>query len=180
MRIAERMLVGISKLFFAVTAAAFFLLAAGLFAVAVQGIWSALPGPESLPQILRSVGLLTIAVAVFEVAKFLLEEELIRERELRSIIDVRLSLTKFFTIVVIVLSLEGIVLVFEVKLDQLERLIYPTALMAVAILGLVGLGLFRWLTDPAEETAELRRKEEQIAQGDSPSDTSAPDQNRRR
>ena len=45
---------------------------------------------------------------------------------------------------------------------------------------LVGLGLFRWLTDPAEETAELRRKEEQIAQGDSPSDTPARDQNWRR
>ena len=91
-----------------------------------------------------------------------------------------MSLTKFFTIVVIVLSLEGIVLVFEVKLDQLERLIYPTALMAVAILGLVGLGLFRWLTDPAEETAELRREEEQIAQGDGPSDTPARAKNQRR
>ena len=106
-----------------------------------------LPGPEALPQILRCIGLLTIAVAVFEVAKFLLEEELIRERELRSITDVRLSLTKFFTIVIIVLSLEAIVLVFEVKLDHIDQLIYPTALMGVAILALVGLGLFRWLTD---------------------------------
>jgi hypothetical protein len=169
MRLAERLLLGISKLFFAVTAIALFLLAASLVAVAVQGTWSALPGPDSLPQILRSIGLLTIAVAVFEVAKFLLEEEIIRERELRSITDVRLSLTKFFTIVVIVLSLEGIVLVFEVKLEELDRLIYPTALMAVAILALVGLGLFRRLTDPSAGTADLRQAEERRAQGDSES-----------
>ena len=81
----------------------------------------------------------------------------------------RLSLTKFFTIVVIVLSLEGIVLVFEVKLDQIEQLIYPTALMVAAILALVGLGLFRWLTDPAATTAHLRQAEEQIVRADSPS-----------
>ena len=136
MRLADRLLLGLSKLFFAVTALALFLLAASLVAVAVAGTWASLPSPDSLPQILRSIGLLTIAVAVFEVAKFLLEEELIRERELRSITDVRLSLTKFFTIVVIVLSLEGIVLVFEVKLEELDRLIYPTALMGVAILAI--------------------------------------------
>ena len=166
MRLAERSLLAVSKLFFAVTALALFLLAAALVAVAVQDVWNGLLSPESLPRILRSIGLLTIAVAVFEVAKFLLEEELIRERELRSITDVRLSLTKFFTIVVIVVALEGIVLVFEVKLDEIERLIYPTALMAVAILALVGLGLFRWLTDPSAGTADLRQAEERIAQGD--------------
>jgi hypothetical protein len=148
-----------------VTALALFLLAAGLVGVAVQGTWIVLPGTDVLPQILRSIGLLTIAVAVFEVAKFLLEEELIRERERRSITDVRLSLTKFFTIIVIVLALEGIVLVFEVKLEELDRLIYPTALMAIAVLALVELGLFRWLTDPSAGKAELRRAEERIAQG---------------
>ena len=107
MRPAERLLTVVSKSFFLVTSLALFLLAAGLVGVAVHDVWSVLPGPDLLPQILRCIGLLTIAVAVFEVAKFLLEEELIRERELRSITDVRVSLTKFFTIIVIVLSLEG-------------------------------------------------------------------------
>ena len=43
MHLADRLLLGISKLFFAVTAAALFLLAVGLVAVAVQGTWSSLP-----------------------------------------------------------------------------------------------------------------------------------------
>ena len=169
MQPAERLLTAVSKLFFLVTAVALFALATGLVAVAVRDVWAALAGADLLAQILRCIGLLTIAVAVFEVAKFLLEEELIRERELRSITDVRLSLTKFFTIIVIVLSLEGIVLVFEVKLEQIEQLIYPTALMGTAILALVGLGLFRWLTDPVAADAHLHRAEERIARADSAS-----------
>lgn len=173
MRLPERALVLVSKVFFLVTAVALFALAAGLVAVAVHDVWAALRGPDLLEPILRSIGLLTIAVAVFEVAKFLLEEELLRERELRSITDVRLSLTKFFTIIVIVLSLEGIVLLFEVKVDHIENLIYPTALMAVAILALVGLAVFRRLTDPAAADAELHRAEERIAREDAEPDRSA-------
>ena len=56
MRLAERILVGVSKLFFAVTALALFLLAAGLVAVAVQETWSAVPSAESLPHLLRGIG----------------------------------------------------------------------------------------------------------------------------
>jgi hypothetical protein len=65
------------------------------------------------------------------------------------------------------------VLVFEVRLDRNDQLIYPTALMGVTILALVGLGLFRWLTDPAAATAELRRAEERVVRGDSPSEPPA-------
>ena len=173
MRLPERTLVLASKIFFLVTAVALFALAAGLVAVAVHDVWTSLLGPDLLEPILRSIGLLTIAVAVFEVAKFLLEEELLRERELRSITDVRLSLTKFFTIIIIVLSLEGIVLLFEVKIDHIEQLIYPTALMAVAILALVGLAVFRWLTDPATANAEMHRAEERIAHADNESGESS-------
>ncbi len=173
MHLPERTLVLVSKIFFLVTAVALFALAAGLVAVAVHDVWMALRGAELLEPILRSIGLLTIAVAVFEVAKFLLEEELLRERELRSITDVRLSLTKFFTIIIIVLSLEGIVLLFEVKIDHIEQLIYPTALMAVAILALVGLAVFRWLTDPAAANAEMHRAEERIAHADTESGESS-------
>ena len=69
MKPTERLLEAISKLFFAVTALALFLLAAGLVAVAVRDVWAALPEPGSLAQILRSIGLLTIAVAVITSSK---------------------------------------------------------------------------------------------------------------
>jgi hypothetical protein len=137
-----------SRVFF--TAAAVLLLAFSLGLVGVaayQLVAAGITQTNLLSQMLEGIGLVTIAVAVFDVGKFLLEEELIRQRELRSIAEARVSLTKFFSIIIIVLALEGIVLIFEVKTEHVELLLFPTAVMAVAVLALVGLGLFRKLTD---------------------------------
>ena len=62
---------------------------------------------------LRGVGLIVIGVVVFDVAKYLIEEEVMRSRELRSSREVRQSLTKFMTIIVMATSLEGLVAVFR-------------------------------------------------------------------
>jgi hypothetical protein len=136
-----------SKLFFVAAATVLVTLSVSLLGVAGWQLGrAAVTGGDVLHQALESIGLVTIAIAVYEVAKFLVEEELIRERQLRSVLEARRSLTKFFTIVIIVLSLEGIVLVFETKLERVADLIYPTALMAVAVAAMVGLGLFQRLT----------------------------------
>jgi hypothetical protein len=140
-------LMGGSKIFYAVAAGVLVLFSATLMVVAVWHLLSAvLRQQDVLHQTLESIGLVTISIAVFEVAKFLLEEELIRERQLRSVLEARRSLTKFFTIIIITLSLEAIVLVFETKLERIGDLIYPTALMAVAVAAVIGLGLFQRLS----------------------------------
>lgn len=152
-----------SKLFFGLCAATLLLLAASLVGILAFDVLRALSGGQPpLVVVLHSIGLITIAVAVVEVAKFLLEEEIIRDRELRSITDVRFSLTKFFTIIVIVISIEGLVMVFEVKTQEIQNLIYPTILLSVAVLALIGLGMFRRLTDPRPETIKAREKEEEL------------------
>ncbi|HEX6012890.1 MAG TPA: hypothetical protein VFY87_14050 [Geminicoccaceae bacterium] len=136
-----------SKVFYIVAATVLGAFSATLLIVAAYQLLASLVRAEGvLYQTLQSIGLVTIAMAVFEVAKFLVEEELIRERQLRSILEARRSLTKFFTIIVIVLSLEAIVLVFETKLEAISDLIYPTALMAVAVAAVIGLGLFQRLS----------------------------------
>jgi hypothetical protein len=140
-------LMGGSKIFYAVAAVVLVLFSITLLVVAVWHLLSAaLQRRDLLHPTLESIGLVTIAIAVFEVAKFLVEEELIRERQLRSVLEARRSLTKFFTIIIITLSLEAIVLVFETKLERIADLIYPTALMAVAVLAVIGLGLFQRLS----------------------------------
>ena len=136
-----------SKLFY--LAAAFGLAAFGvtLLGIAVYRlVMSVLRDANVLHQTLECIGLVTIAIAVFEVGKFMVEEEVIRERQLRSVLEARRSLTKFLTIVIIVVSLEGLVLVFETKLEHVAELIYPTALLAVAALVVVAMGLFERLT----------------------------------
>jgi energy-converting hydrogenase A subunit M len=136
-----------SKVFYVVAASVLGAFSATLLIFAAYQLLASLVRAEGiLNQTLQSIGLVTIAMAVFEVAKFLVEEELIRERQLRSVLEARRSLTKFFTIIVIVLSLEAIVLVFETKLEAISDLIYPTALMAVAVAAVIGLGLFQRLS----------------------------------
>jgi hypothetical protein len=141
------LLAGGSKLFYGAAATVLALLSVTLLVVAAWGLVGAVAlRQEILHQTLESIGLVTIAIAVYEVAKFLAEEELVRERQLRSVLEARRSLTKFLSIVIITLSLEAIVLVFETKLERVADLIYPTALMAVAVATVVGLGLFQWLS----------------------------------
>lgn len=136
-----------SRAFFAGAATLLGLFSLSLLCVAAyQLIHALLAGGSVLHPILESIGLITIAVAVFDVAKFLVEEELISERQLRSVIEARRSLTKFFTIIIIIVALEAIVLLFETKLENVRDLVYPTMLMAVGVLALVGLGLFQHLS----------------------------------
>lgn len=86
------------------------------------------PLPE---RTVESVGL--IAVAVLCVAKFLLEEEIIGDRELRSVPEARRSLTMF---VIIAPSLEAVVLIPATELGNVRDLLYPMAPTAVTVLGL--------------------------------------------
>jgi len=133
----------------------FYTCAAGLLALlsvllliiaAVQLVLEPIRGHSLLNQVLESIGLVVIALAVLDVAKFLVEEEAIHNRQLRSVLESRRSLTKFLTIIIIALSLEAIVLVFETQLENISDLIYPTTLMAVAVLAVIGLGLFQRLS----------------------------------
>jgi hypothetical protein len=80
-------------------------------------------GDGAVATMLDAVSLVIIALAVFDVAKFLVEEEISREKEMRSAHEARQTLTKFMTIVIIVLSLEGIVYVFEAGKEDITNLV---------------------------------------------------------
>jgi hypothetical protein len=119
-----------------------------------KGTWTMLTrtvaGESDTFHLLHSVGLIIVSAAVFDVGKFLFEEEVIHERELRSIREARRSLTKFMAIIIVALSLEALVLVFETTQGQVSALLYPSVLMGSAVLALVGLGVFQWLSSKAD------------------------------
>jgi hypothetical protein len=96
--------------------------------------------------ILDSVGLVIIGFAIVETGKFIAEEEVLRDRELRSAVESRRSLTKFVTIIVIAASLEALVMIFEASRNDVRDAIYPAMLFAATMLGLVALGAFQWLS----------------------------------
>lgn len=87
-------------------------------------------------ELFRSIGYLIVAIAVFDVAEYIFEEEVLSNDERRNAAETRRSLTKFGSTIVIAVLLEGLVMTFEIARDEPADLIYPVFLM------LAGTGLF--------------------------------------
>jgi hypothetical protein len=144
----ERAFEWVSQVLFVVVAAALCALA---ISMVVAGAWQlvrgAFGGEVGIFNLMNGVGMLIVSLAIIDVAKFVVEENVVRERELRSPVEARRSLTKFMTIIIIALSLESVVGIFEAGRDKtFDQLIYPAMVMVTAVLALVGLGLFQFLS----------------------------------
>jgi hypothetical protein len=108
--------------------------------------------------LLAAIGYVVISLAVFDVAKYFIEEEVIRSREMRQMSEARRSLTKFISTIAIAVFIEGLVTVFRVSKDEVERMLYPTALLLTAILIVVGLGVYQRLSADVEQKVEAKDK----------------------
>ena len=151
---AEKIMEGLSRFAFATAslvlmALSFALVIYGVVEVASVGISS---WKDAGGTVLAAIGYVVIAMAVFDLAKYFIEEEVIRGRELREAAEARRSLTKFVSTIAIAVFIEGLVITFQASKDDLPSMLYPTALLLTAILIVVGLGLFQRLS------AEVERK----------------------
>lgn len=136
-----------SRVLYTVISGALLCAAILLMAVAIwqtaTGFWT---GEAALDTMLDGIGLIIIAVAVADVGKFLFEEEVIADRELRRPAEARGSLTKFMTIIIVALSLESLVLITKATRETPANVMSPAMLMLVAVAAMVGLGLFQRLS----------------------------------
>src|SRR6201999_4187598 len=89
---------------------------------------------ETTDALLSAIGYVVIAMAVFDVAKYFIEEEVIRGREMRGAAEARRSLTKFISTIAIAVFIEGLVIVFRVSRESINEILYPTTLLITAIL----------------------------------------------
>jgi len=169
----------LSLVYFVLATASLVLLALALLGMALWNVVIALPTPQRVEVVLDSAGIMIIGFAIIETAKFIAEEEIVRRRELRSPSESRRSLTKFVTIIVIAASLEALVMVFKTGRDDIALTIYPAVLFAAAMLALVSLGAYQWLSSriappSAREQAEDRaaaKRQQKLEDGQDP----APD-----
>lgn len=140
---------------FGIASLALMLLACTLIYYAGVGVWESVRVPErDLGQTaLEAVGYTVIAIAVFDVGKYLLEEEAIRGREMREAGEARRSLTKFVSTIIIAVLLEALVTVFEAGKENPQLMIYPTLLLVAGVLLIVGLGVYQRLSVGIEKRA---------------------------
>ncbi|MEQ9575926.1 MAG: hypothetical protein RLN77_10120, partial [Rhodospirillales bacterium] len=125
----------------------------GIVGYGIAEIWKAFrDGTGIITPLLDGVALSVLGLAVIDVSKYLLDEEVFRNRELGAASEARATLTKFFTIITIAISLEAIVLIFgSIKDNDVERLVYPVYLLLTAVAITLGLGLFQWLNAKAAQ-----------------------------
>lgn len=105
---------------------------------------------EGREEILQAISYVVISIAVFDVAKYFIEEEVLRPKGKQSIAEARVSLTKFMTTVIIAVFIEGLVGVFERSGKAPADILYPAALLVVATGMVVALGGYQKLSIGAE------------------------------
>src|SRR5687768_13349316 len=154
MEIVSRGVFGLASIVLMLIAFALSIYSAGLIVMGLSGPWS-----EAGTGLLESIGYVVISIAVFDVAKYFIEEEVIRGREMRLTSEARRSLTKFISTISIAVFIEALVTVFRAsKHENLQPMLYPTALLLTAILIVVGLGVYQRLSADVEQKVEAKDK----------------------
>ncbi|GAA09876.1 hypothetical protein HK16_16985 [Acetobacter senegalensis] len=108
--------------------------------------------------VVHAISYVVIALAVFDVAKYFMEEEVILSRGKHTLAEARVSLTKFITSIIIAVFVEGLVGIFETRGDGPATVIYPASLLIVATLMVFSLGIYLKLSVQAEG----EKKKEQL------------------
>ena len=131
--------------------------AIALIFFAVLELWhginpgGALPLRERFHAVLECIGLLTIAVVALELSQTILEEEVQREVQVSSPTRVRRFLSRFMVVVIVALSIETLVAVFEFADGDASRLPQAASIGVAAGVLLAAWGIFIRLNKSAEE-----------------------------
>jgi len=143
------------------------LVVTGLFIVsgiliysAGQDIVTLLMSPSYKSLALGSFGIiifLTLALAVFDLAKTILEEEILLRKDIFRHSSTRRTITRFIAAILIAVSIEALLLMFKSVLDDPEYLLHAVAMMATSIGLLVGLGVYVYLGAQAEAILKSRK-----------------------
>ena len=134
-----------------------------------QGIqpWGGLALDQRLHTVLDSIAVLTVAVAALELGQTILEEEVQREAQMSAPTRVRRFLSRFMIVLVVSLSIEALVAVFQFNHEQPAHLPYAATIGLMAAALLAAWGLFIRLNRSAEELEpqameQAQREDEQV------------------
>lgn len=142
----------LNRILFAVAAAILGVLAVMLIGYAGYQVWKAIATLNQLLAagdfgytIIDSVGYVVIAIAILDVTKHLVEEEVLEWHGPHRKPPFRQNFAKFISIISIAIFLEGLVLVFKATQDDIRLLVYPALLLLIGVAMTIGLAIFQWL-----------------------------------
>lgn len=94
---------------------------------------------------------LTLALAIFDLAKTTIEEEVLMQKDILRHSSTRRTITRFIATILIAVSIEALLLMFKSVLGSPEYLPNAVAMMATSVGLLIGLGCYVYLGAKAEE-----------------------------
>ncbi|QYK01355.1 PDC sensor domain-containing protein [Shewanella psychrotolerans] len=93
---------------------------------------------------------ITLALAVFDLGKTILEEEVLMHKDIFRHSSTRRTITRFISTILIAISIEALLTMFKASLGEMKY-VQPAILMMFAVVGLlVGLGIYVYLGAKAE------------------------------
>jgi len=153
---------GLRKRFVPFFRGVYSVIVAGLFAVVVllgyaalvelTEIFSSAEQPSDLH--LKPFGViifLTLGLAVFDLGKTILEEEVLMHKDVYRHSSTRRTITRFMAAIMIAVSIEGLLLIFKSAVGDGEHVLDGVWMMATAVGLLIGLGLYVYLGACAEQ-----------------------------
>ncbi len=102
---------------------------------------------------------LTLGLAIFDLAKTTLEEEVLMHKDIFRHSSTRRTITRFIAAILIAVSIEALLLMFKSALSGGEELTHAVWMMFSAVGLLVGLGIYVYLGAKAEATLMKLNKE---------------------
>ena len=93
---------------------------------------------------------LTLALAIFDLGKTTIEEEVLMQKDILRHSSTRRTITRFIATILIAVSIEALLLMFKSVLGSSEYLINAVAMMATSVGLLIGLGIYVYLGAKAE------------------------------
>lgn len=120
--------------------------------------------------ILESIGLVTIAVVALELGQTILEEEVQRQAQISAPTRVRRFLSRFMVVIIVALSIECLVAVFEIAHNDPSQLPQAASIGVAAAVLLAAWGVFIKLNKSAEklepEAMERTKREDEKMEKD--------------
>jgi hypothetical protein len=108
---------------------------------------------------------LTLSLAIFDLAKTILEEEVLTHKDIFRHSSTRRTITRFIAAILIAVSIESLLLMFKAALGTGQSVL-PAVAMMLAVVGLLaGLGLYVYLGSRAEVTLLAWHKEQRNETG---------------
>ena len=98
-------------------------------------------------QIFGTVILVTLGLAIFDLGKTILEEEVFLHKDIHHEGSMRRTISRFMSAIVIAVSIESLLLMFKSLLGGADHLNSAVLMLFAAVAMLVGLGVYLKLTN---------------------------------